>query len=107
MKKLKPPQHLKQHGAAFWTEVQAEYSIDDGAGLALLTAAAEALDRMRAAQESIEKHGELVLDRYQQLKTNPACVLERDSRVGFLAALRQLNLDIEPLRDGPGRPPGR
>ena len=107
MKKQKPPPHLKTAGADLWTRVQAEYGIDDAAGLALLTAAAEALDRMRAAQESIATHGEMVLDRYQQLKTNPACVLERDSRVGFLSALRQLNLDLEPLRDGPGRPPGR
>ena len=107
MQKTEPPPHLKAHGAALWTQVRAEYSIDDAAGLALLTAASEALDRMRAAQEAIAKHGEMVLDRYQQLKTNPACVLERDSRVGFLSALRQLNLDLEPLRDGPGRPPGR
>lgn len=106
MKKLKPPKHLKAAGAAFWGDVQAEYAIADGAGLALLTAAAEALDRMRAAQAAIAEHGELVPDRYGQLKTNPACTLERDSRNGFLAAVRQLNLDLEPLRDAPGRPPG-
>jgi phage terminase small subunit len=104
---MKPPDHLKPDGAELWASIQKEYAVCDGAGLALLTAAAEALDRMRAAQAAIATHGEMVLDRYQQLKTNPACVLERDSRVGFLAALRQLNLDIEPLRDGPGRPPGR
>jgi len=64
------------------------------------------MDRMRAAQAAIAEHGEVVTDRYSQVKVNPACQLERDSRNGFLAALRALNLDLEPIRDGPGRPPG-
>jgi len=56
---------------------------------------------MRAAQ------GEVVTDRYGQTKVNPACALEKkDSRNGFLLALKQLNLDMEPLRDSVGRPPG-
>jgi hypothetical protein len=48
----------------------------------------------------------VVEDRYGQVKVNPACVLEKDARNGFLAALRALHLDIEPLRDRPGRPMG-
>jgi hypothetical protein len=66
----------------------------DAAGLALVTTAAEALDRIREAQAAIRKHGALVPDRYGALKQNPACFLERDARAGMLSALRAL-----PLRD--------
>jgi len=86
--------------------VRRDYAIDDAAGVALLTTAAECLDRMRAAQAAISEHGETVTDRYGQIKVNPACSLEKDARNGFLAAIKEMNLDIEPLRDSPGRPPG-
>lgn len=103
----RPPRHLAADGKALFVAVQAEYSVDDAAGLALLTTACECLDRMRAAQAAIAEHGEVVTDRYNQVKVNPACTLERDSRNGFLAAVRALNLDLEPLNPKPGRPPGR
>lgn len=102
----RPPGHLSSHGRDLFKAVAAEYSIDDPGGLALLTTAAECLDRIRAAQKAIKQHGEVVTDRYGQVKVNPACTLEKDSRNGFLAALRALNLDLEPLRDRPGRPAG-
>jgi len=56
---------------------------------------------MRGAQALIKRHGLMVKSR-----ANPAVMIERDSRLAMLRALRQLNLDLEPLRDGPGRPPG-
>jgi hypothetical protein len=102
----KAPKHLKAAGAEFYLAVLSDFHIGDSAGLALLAAAAEALDRMRAAQAAIAEHGELLPDRYGQLKTNPACTLERDSRNGFLAAMRGLNLELEPPRPM-GRPPLR
>ena len=103
---LKPPKHLKRDGRKLWRELVEEYSITDAAGLALVTTAAECLDRMRAAQVAIEQHGEVVTDRYGQVKVNPAATLEKDSRAGMLAALKALNLDLEPLKEI-GRPPGR
>jgi phage terminase small subunit len=107
LKRLRTPQHLKPDGAKFWRSIVDEYSVQDSAGLALVTTAAECMDRMRAAQAAIATHGEVVIDRYGAPKLNPASVLEKDSRNGLLAALKALNLDLEPLRDGPGRPPGR
>lgn len=102
-----PPAHLGVHGKKLWRDLSREYAIDDAAGLTLLTTAAECLDRMKAAQKLIKEHGELFTDRYGGLKSNPANKIELDSRNGMLAALRAMNLDIEPLRDGPGRPGGR
>ena len=96
---MNPPDHLKPAGAELWADVQQEYHIVDSGGLALLTTAAECLDRLRAAQAAIEAHGELVVDRYGSQKLNPATQLEKESRAGFLLALKQMNLDLEPLRD--------
>ena len=89
----KPPGHLKAAGRRLWTDIITQYRIADGAGLALVTTAAEALDRTREAQAAIRKHGALVADRYGGVKQNPACFLERDARAGMLSALRALNLD--------------
>jgi hypothetical protein len=94
---LKPPGHLKAAGRR--TDIVTQYRIADGAGLALVTTAAEAQDRIREAQRAIRQYGALVPDRYGALKQNPACFLERDARAGMLSALRALNLDLEPLRD--------
>jgi P27 family predicted phage terminase small subunit len=95
----KPPNHLKAAGRRLWADIVTQYRIADGAGLALVTTAAEAQDRIREAQRAIRQHGALVQDRYGALKQNPACFLERDARAGMLSALRALNLDLEPLRD--------
>lgn len=102
----KPPSHLAKDGKALWSGIVADYSIDDSAGLALVTTAAECMDRMRAAQALIREHGECLPDRYGGLKANPACKVELDSRNGLMSALKMLNLDLEPLRDNPGRPGG-
>jgi P27 family predicted phage terminase small subunit len=91
MRPLKPPRHLKASGKALWNDIVQQYRIADGAGLALVTTAAEALDRIREAQAAIRKHGALVADRYGGVKQNPACFLERDARAGMLSALRALN----------------
>jgi hypothetical protein len=83
-----------------------EFEIGDSAGLLLLETVMQAFDRMHEARALIESHGGDA-DRFGQLRANPATVIERDSRTGMLAALKALSRDLEPLRDGPGRPPGR
>ena len=83
-----------------------EYDIDDAAGLRILETACEAFDRMRQAQKVIQADGMTVKDRWNQIKAHPLCSVERDARAQFLAALKALNLDVEPVK-GIGRPPGR
>ena len=61
---------------------------------------------MRQAQAVIEAEGPTTTDRFGQVKAHPMHTVERDSRAQMIQALRALNLDIEPPRDGPGRPPG-
>lgn len=84
-----------------------EYEIEDPGGLAVLRTALEAFDRMRLCQAAIARDGLTFSDRWGQLRPHPLIAAERDSRAAWLASLKQLNLDVEPLKDGPGRPGGR
>jgi len=101
------PAGLSVAARSWWKKLLAEYQIEDGAGLLLLENAMQAFDRMHQASDLIAKHGAVTVDRFGQLRPNPACTIERDSRAAMLAALKALNLDLEPLRDAAGRPPGR
>jgi P27 family predicted phage terminase small subunit len=103
----KAPPGLSANARAWWRRLTDEYAINDSGGLLLLQSALESFDRMNQAKELIAKHGAVTVDRFQQLRPNPATTIERDSRAAMLSALKALNLDLEPLRDAAGRPPGR
>ncbi len=105
-KKPTAPKTLSSEAARWWRELVDEYSVDDVAGRLLLMTALEAFGRMRQAQKALAKDGLVLKDRFGQIKPHPLNTVERDSRAQMLAALKALNLDIEPSRDGPGRPPG-
>jgi len=106
LKKSEAPRHLSTDAQDWWQRLTDEYDITDNAGLLLLQTALEAFDRMKAAAKRITKDGEAIEDRFGQVKPHPLLPAERDARSQMLAALKQLNLDVEPLRDGPGRPGG-
>ena len=106
-KKIRPPGHLTKEAKEIWTEILTEYSIDDAAGLRILRVSLEAFDRWQAARTAIDRDGLTVIDKAGQVKSHPLLPIERDSRAAFLAGLKGLNLDLEPLRSGPGRPAGR
>src|SRR6476661_10910946 len=101
---MKPPPHLGKDGREIWTALVTEFSIVDAGGLALVTIIGECRDRLSEAQAVIEEHGAVMTTTTGVLRSNPALKVEVDARNGLLAALRALNLDIEPLRDLPGRP---
>lgn len=101
------PKELSTEARSWWKRLVSEYSIDDDAGLLLLQTGLEAFDRMRLAQSAIKRDGVTVLDRFGQRKAHPLLPAERDARAQMLAALRALNLDVEPPHDRPGRPAGR
>ena len=84
-----------------------EYDITDAAGEALLRTFASAFSLEIGCQEQIDKEGLTIIDRFDQVKAHPLLATIRDARSQKLAALKALNLDIEPLHDGPGRPGGR
>jgi phage terminase small subunit len=100
-----PPKHLTPAAKDWFLLLQREYAIEDAGGLALLTCAAESWDRCTSARQAIEKDGgPIIKDTFGQLKPHPAASIERDARAQFISAIKSLNLDLEPLRDAPGRP---
>ena len=79
-----PPRYLRAAGRAAYRQLRAEYSIEDAGGLLLLAQVAECMDRLAAARVAIAEHGELVTDRYNAPKLNPALALEKDARAQLL-----------------------
>lgn len=104
-KKNNIPKHLSAEAKKIWQKLSDEYDISDAAGFNILRTSLEAFDRAQAAREKIDKEGLTVKDKFKQLKPHPLLPIERDSRAAFLAGLKALNLDVEPLK-GIGRPPG-
>jgi hypothetical protein len=99
------PTHLGEAGRELWTSIQHAYQIDDPGGRALLQQAAEAADRIASVRRQIDEQGELLVIKNIP-RVNPLCAVERDQRAALVRCLRNLNLDVEPLRDRPGRPEG-
>ena len=106
LRRPEPPKGLSKPAREFWTRLQGEYEITDAGGLAVLEQAARAFHRAEDARAMLDREGCVMKDRWGQAKTHPAAAVERDARAGVLAALRGLNLDLEPVKKI-GRPPGR
>lgn len=104
----KAPAHLSRAARKWWSGIVESYEIEDHA-IAILTAAAEALDRKEQARLILLKEG-LTIPCREGAKTHPAVAIERDSRLAFLRAVRELCLSAEDPDESrsPGlRYPGR
>ena len=99
------PSHLTKEAKTIWRTLVKEYAIVDSGGLEILRVALEAFDRAQKCRVSIDKVGLVVKDRFGAVRPHPLLPMERDSRAAFLQALKQLCLDVLPLKDI-GRPPG-
>ena len=62
--------------------------------MTILEQAMRSLDRAEKCRRTIDKAGEIITDRFGQLKVHPLLTVERDNRAAFLSGLRQLNLDV-------------
>jgi len=60
----------------------------------VLTTALEAHKRAREAREAIARDGMTVVGRDGQAKVHPLLAVERDARAGWLAAIKQLGLEL-------------
>ncbi len=94
------PAHLRESTRRWWRSVTSTWALEDH-HVKLLTAAAEAWDRLQEARERIAKDGAYVEDRFGQLRPHPALAIERDSRIAFARILRELDLDAEPPASRP------
>jgi phage terminase small subunit len=102
----KAPASLSKPGRDWWDRLTLEYSIEDPGGLLLLETTLCALDRLTQARETLAAEGIVVTGPHGKSQPHPCIAIERDSRAAVLAGLKALNLDLEPLHAGPGRPPG-
>ena len=103
MTEHRPPKGLSRAAQKWFARLQSEFGIEDAGGLLVLTAAAEAFDRTREAESMVKAEGLVTTDRFGQSKPHPAVNIARDARAQMLSALKNLHLDLEPLKS-PGRP---
>ena len=104
---LDPPGDLSPESAAWFVKIVREYGIADESGVLILSEAMRAYDHATEARSILKTEGLTVTDRYGQHRPHPAAGIARDMQKNFLACMKALNLDCEPVRPGPGRPPGR
>jgi hypothetical protein len=99
----KPPRGYTAPARQFWGE---GWDLDDAALTILDVSVCRPLMRIDEARAILAREGPTITDRFKQVKVHPAILIERDLTATFLAGLKALNLDLEPLRDRAGRPPG-
>ena len=95
----KPPTGLRRYGSALWKTILDEYEIEDAGGLAHLLAACRSEDDIQRIRRQVEADGDLVKDRFGQPREHPLLAACRGAETIRRAALKALNLDLEPLRD--------
>lgn len=92
----KGPAHLSLPARRLFDSVLKLYELEEH-DRAILVKALEAWDRSEQARRQIEADGLMVTSRLGESKPHPLLATERDSRTAFLAAMRQLGLDYEPV----------
>ena len=97
------PDHLRPATKVWWDSINEQYALDETL-LPTLQIAAEAWDRIVTAREAIAQFGITYQDRFGQPKVRPEVQVERDSRIGYLRAMRELALDVGEPDEAP-RPP--
>ena len=90
-----PPDHLSPDMKAWWNAVVADYELGPH-HLRALQVACECWDLSQQARASLAKHGLTYEDGKGMLRQRPEAAIVRDARVGFLRAVRDLKLDVEP-----------
>ena len=102
MAEIKAPKHLNRATKKWFREVAAEWGLEEH-HVRILIGACEAWDRCTRAREVIDREGLNYLDRFGAPRARPEIAIERDSRIAFLRAIRELDLDKAPPPQ-PGRP---
>jgi hypothetical protein len=101
-----PARELGRHGTALWRAVTSEYKVEDAGGIEMLTQACQAADRVEALAEQISRDGEIITTRTGP-RSHPGLKDEVALRAFIVRTIKALGLNFEPVRSGPGRPPGR
>jgi hypothetical protein len=84
-----------------------EFAIDDVAGKAILEKLGQCENTINICEGRLAKEGLTITDKFGQLKPHPLAAILRDARAQFIACIKALNIDLEPLNPTSGRPFGR
>jgi len=87
------PKHLSPEARKLWAAIHDLYDLD-AADDAVLLVGLEALDCLRLAQVELAARG-VVVESRDGVKANPAATVVAQSRLAFLAAMKQLRLPAE------------
>ncbi|NQU20945.1 MAG: P27 family phage terminase small subunit [Candidatus Nealsonbacteria bacterium] len=90
-----PPVKWSKTAKRFWLDVHKQFVLEEPQHVELLRAACQQLDRADAARAVVDKGGVVLLDRFKQVKPNPAVDMERQAHLAFLRLARELGLDVE------------
>lgn len=89
----KPPAHLGDASKAFWRIVVRQYELE-AHHLRLLQIGCESWDRALEAREAVSASGPYFTDR-GNVKPHPGIAVEQQARKQFIAALREIGLDVK------------
>jgi P27 family predicted phage terminase small subunit len=98
------PEHLTDESASWWDTIASRYHLSE-VDYRLLRLACEAWDGAQASREAVAEDGAAIRDRFDQVKTNPLLIEERQQRDSFARLVREMGLDGDAVPDT--RPPRR
>ena len=93
------PKTLSKEAKKLWNQIAGSYTFD-AIGLAILTSAMQAYDRMLEAGSTLDREGCVVRDRFKQPRQHPAFLNESAARFAMLRHLRALGVSLGDLPDG-------
>jgi hypothetical protein len=100
-----PPGKLAAPGMSLWRDITAAYQFEDRASYQALYEACSAADRAEKCRVQIDADGECIRTKAGP-RDHPLLKHELAARAFVVRTLGRLGLDLEPVRPGPGRPPG-
>jgi phage terminase small subunit len=90
------PKHLKPATRAWFDEICRSFELESH-HLRILQIAAESWDNYESARDAIAEHGFTFVNlKHGDIKPRPEVAIMQNSRLAFLRALRELNLDVAP-----------
>ena len=99
----RPPKHLSASTRRWWSDVVANFEMEEH-HLKILTGAGELWDRAQEAGATVKREGAFYVNRFGEPRVHPAVTVQRDALVGFSRMVRELGLDSAPAPEAP-RPP--
>jgi phage terminase small subunit len=90
------PKHLRAATRNWFDQICREYQLESQ-HIKILQIAAESWDTYEKARDSIAENGmTFVNKKHGDIKPRPEVAIMQNSRIAFLRALRELNLDVQP-----------